>query len=81
MNRIGDSFIAFMSMIAAVFYVKAIICMFRSLYLCVPVMLVWNRVISEAAGTGKVSYWGAYWICSVFMYLISSPSSVISKTK
>jgi len=49
-----------------------VLSLFRSIWWCVPVLAIWNRIIVNLTGFGHMRYWEAYVICLTVMMMLST---------
>jgi len=43
---------------------------FRSIWWCLPILGIWNKIIVNLTGFGHMGYWQAYFICLTFMAMM-----------
>ncbi len=48
-------------------YTMIIATLVRSFYWCIPLLVVWNRIIVGLTGFADMTYWKSYWVCVVVM--------------
>ena len=53
-------------------YRTFVLALFRSIWWCLPMLTIWNRIIVNLTGFGHMAYWEAYFICLVIMTMLSS---------
>lgn len=80
MNRFNSDFLSALITLAAGVYIIVVLAFIRAFYWCLPILLVWNKIIVGLTGFSPMTYWNAYWTCLVFMTVISASVAVKSKS-
>ena len=60
-------------------YIMILMNFIRSFYWCLPILLIWNKIIVKLTDFSSMTYWNSYWICVVAMSLVYASISIKSK--